>query len=729
MKTFLKERGIAYCFALLLCLCALVVFRHLTGFALPVFGMVLALVGWTFVLMLLEQREWTFFPLVVLLVGLWILLRTSRFQIYFETPAFTALVALVLMSVLWILSLVLRWFGPRLVVSLLVIVGWMLAAFGLYTLPRSGIALALPLPIATLLEVLHRKSPERGRNAWPMFGVAALFSLLLCIVPVSQKPYPYTWIRKAWDGVEALWEQLETRMYYRSDKGTAFSMDFNGASQSATTKSEDKPAQSLKVWLDYGDACVLYLPGTTLDHFDGAAWSDQLDDASSDDVFDWQYDTAEHIYALWRRDHAAGILSEDVFRQRRTDLTYREMETRTLFTTPGLLRIQVDEDRWPYHAYAGNVQFDYQQKKDCYYIMYFLEENSAQVEQLIRDVEGYTYDAEKPQSWGQISGDYSEQFLLRMVQTVQIEEALAARADVIRDKYLQLPEDLAPAVSDLASEITAGCTSDYDMVRAVESYLHENYAYAEHPARPARGEDLLEHLFDTKEGYCTWFATAACMMLRTQGIPTRFVQGYRTGLHGQTRVFLNEDDQHAWCEAYIQGYGWITVEASPGFASSRAAWEVQEKEQEEEEALAEEEVEEAVEQESTESGNSWLPVILAGLVILAGILLVLLRVRLRRRHYEQLSYTERSMEDLKQIQRLLAKRFYVRYPYETLRVFFQKVPWQDLGIEAPVVRDALRAFEDAAFSTSELDEVGWHAGRRLRLELERISRKKWWKRG
>ena len=54
MKKFLKERGIAYCSALLLCLCALVVFRHLTGFALPFIGLVLALVGWTFVLMLFE---------------------------------------------------------------------------------------------------------------------------------------------------------------------------------------------------------------------------------------------------------------------------------------------------------------------------------------------------------------------------------------------------------------------------------------------------------------------------------------------------------------------------------------------------------------------------------------------------------------------------------------------------------------------------------------------------
>ena len=182
---------------------------------------------------------------------------------------------------------------------------------------------------------------------------------------------------------------------------------------------------------------------------------------------------------------------------------------------------------------------------------------------------------------------------------------------------------------------------------------------------------------------------------------------------------------HAWCEAYISGYGWITVEASPGFAASRAAWEVQQREKEREEEAVEEvqEEQETVEEESSE-GHGPLLLILAGLVVLVIVAFVFLSIRLRRRRYERLTYSERSMEDLRQILRLLAKRFYIRYPYETLRTFFQKVPWEDMEIDIETVRTALKAFEDAAFSGEDLDEAGWQAGQKLLKELKRTKKKK-----
>ncbi len=725
MKKILLKNGIFYVLAFLLCTCGLVVLQHLTGVTLPIGWMIVGFIAWILVLAFLEHRDLILFPLLFLVLGALAFIRIVGFEVYIDTPEYVAFVVLVSLALLWILSWLMRWFGVRAAIGLLVAFGWIYAAFGSVQLPRSAIVLAAPLPVFVLMEAIHFKSPERTRNMLPMLCVSILFSLILSVVPISREPYPYKWMRRAWNGIEELWEKIETQLYYRTEKGTAFTMDFNGAPKSASTKAKEKDEQQLKVWLDFGEPCVIYLPGTTMDHFDGKSWSDRLEDKETDGLFNWQYDTAEHIYALWRRDHAAGTVSEDVFRQRRTDLTYRKMDTKTLFTTPGMLRIRVDDDRYPYHEHAGNVQFDYQQKKDCYYILYFLEENTEQLEEVIRQAEGYTYDAAKAQSWGQVSGDYQEIFMLRMVQTVQIEQALAKRMEVIRTRYLQLPEDLSPAVIALAEEITADCTTEYDTVRAIEAYLHENYEYKRNPAPPTRSEDLLEHLIDTQEGYCTWFATAACMMLRSQGIPTRYVQGYRTALKGQTRALLDEDDQHAWCEAYISGYGWITVEASPGFAASRAAWEVQQREKEREEEAVEEvqEEQETVEEESSE-GHGTLLLILAGLVVLVIAAFVFLSIRLRRRRYERLTCSERSMEDLRQILRLLAKRFYIRYPYETLRTFFQKVPWEDMEIDIETVRTALKAFEDAAFSGEDLDEAGWQAGQKLLKELKRTKKKK-----
>ena len=733
MKQILRKCGVAYGFALLLSILALVLFVHLTGVELPVGRLLFGMLVWAVLVLVLEQREWIFFPLLLILLGLVIFFRAGGFKTYDVPPALPWLAFLVLMTLLWGLAWLLRWFGVRLVVSLLLVVGWITAALGVWYASRAIVVLAAPLPLFTLMEILHFKSPERSRNAVPLLCVSVLFSLILAVVPVSNEPYPYKWVRRAWNGIEELWEKIETQLFYRSEKGTAFSMDFNGeATPSSTTKAKEKSEQRLKVWLDFGDACVLYLPGTTMDYFDGKSWSDHLEDSAVGEVFNWQYDTAEHIYALWRRDRALsdGTISEDVFRQRRTDLTYSKMETKTLFSTPGLLRIQVDEDRYPYHDHAGNVQFDYQQKKDCYYILYFLEENSEQVEEVIRAVEGYEYDADQAQSWGQVSGSYADYFLLRLVQTVQIEQALAKRMDVINSLYLQLPEDLPPVVTALAEEITVGCATDYDAVRAIENYLHENYQYARNPSMPGKGETMLEHLIDTKEGYCTWFATAACVMLRSQGIPTRFVQGYRTVLRGQTRMYLDEDDQHAWCEAYIQGYGWITVEASPGFAvggGARVAAQVEqpdEEEEQEEEELIEEEGsgEEFAEEETSVAGPLlWIVLGLAALAV-GGFFLV--RFQLQKRRYERMSYNDRCEADLRQVLTLLEKRHYVRYPYETLRVFFEKVPWESFETDNDTVRAALQAFEDAVFGPDDLDESGWQAGQALIQALKQKPKKR-----
>ena len=728
MKDLLRKCGVAYGFALLLCVCGLLLFVHFTRVEMPLGGLLVGMLAWAVILLVLEQREWIFFPLLLIVLGFLIFFRAGGFRTYDVPPALTWLVFLVLMMLLWGFAWLLRWFGVRLVVSLLVVAGWLMAAFGVVSVPRAAVVLAVPLPLFTLMEILHFKSPERSRNAVPLLCVSVLFSLILAVVPISEQPYPYKWVKRAWNGIETLWEKIETQLFYRDEKGTAFSMDFNGeAKASSTTKAKEKDAQSLKVWLDFGDACVMYLPGTTLDYFDGQSWSDHLEDAEADGVFDWQYDTAEHIYALWRRDQAAGTISEDVFRARQTDLTYRKMDTKTLFTTPGVLRIRVDDDRYPYHAHAGNVQFDYQQKKDCFYILYFLEENPEQVEALIRVSEGYAYDGTKSQSWGQISGDYSEQFLLRMVQTVQIEQAMAARYEIIQSHYLELPDDLPVEVVALAREITSGCETEYDTVRAIEAYLHENYTYKRNPSMPGKGETLLEHMIDAQEGYCTWFATAACVMLRSQGIPTRFVQGYRTALRGQTRVYLDEDDQHAWCEAYISGYGWITVEASPGFTSSKTAWEMQIAQEEaaaaEEEGMSEEDTmaEESAEETSGVGVLLWVAL---GLVALGVLAAFLVRRLLQQRKYERMSFNDRCELDLRAVLKLLEKRHFVRYPYETLRVFFAKVLWDDLEVPAETARDALQAFEDSVFGPEDVDESGWQAGQALVKALKEKKKKK-----
>ena len=126
-------------------------------------------------------------------------------------------------------------------------------------------------------------------------------------------------------------------------------------------------------------------------------------------------------------------------------------------------------------------------------------------------------------------------------------------------------------IHQLAVSITeaAGATTPYDKAKAIESYLRDpnNFTYTLTPSRTAPlGVDPLEFfLFDSKQGYCEFFASAMGDMLRSLGIPTRLVNGFGPGSFDTTAhaYVVRSDDAHTWVETYFPLYGWIPFEPSP----------------------------------------------------------------------------------------------------------------------------------------------------------------------
>ncbi|UNK19273.1 DUF3488 and transglutaminase-like domain-containing protein [Paenibacillus sp. N3/727] len=139
----------------------------------------------------------------------------------------------------------------------------------------------------------------------------------------------------------------------------------------------------------------------------------------------------------------------------------------------------------------------------------------------------------------------------------------------IAKTYLQLPDSLPQRVRDLGKDITAGITGRYEMAMAVESYLEQEYTYTLKTKVPPAGRDFTDHfLFDAKEGYCTHFATAMVVLLRTQGIPARYVMGFAPGekMNGTTDSYrVTQEEAHAWVEVYFPGEGWAAIDPTPGF--------------------------------------------------------------------------------------------------------------------------------------------------------------------
>ncbi|MCA0758642.1 transglutaminase family protein, partial [Paenibacillus sp. N4] len=110
--------------------------------------------------------------------------------------------------------------------------------------------------------------------------------------------------------------------------------------------------------------------------------------------------------------------------------------------------------------------------------------------------------------------------------------AAASLTDAELAPYLQLPDSLPSRVAALAAEVSGGgVTSRYEQVKAIEQFLETNYEYTlENSEVPPEGSDFVDYfLFDQRKGYCVHFSTAMVVILRSQGIPARWVKGFAPG--------------------------------------------------------------------------------------------------------------------------------------------------------------------------------------------------------
>ncbi|HEY0756699.1 MAG TPA: transglutaminase domain-containing protein [Ktedonobacteraceae bacterium] len=134
--------------------------------------------------------------------------------------------------------------------------------------------------------------------------------------------------------------------------------------------------------------------------------------------------------------------------------------------------------------------------------------------------------------------------------------------------YTKLPSGLNSSIRGLALQITVNASTMYDKVTALEIYLRNHYTYDSTIAPPPPGaEAAYWFLFESKRGFCNYFATAMALMARELNIPARVAVGYTNGKYD---VKTNEQDvsgtdAHAWTQIYFAGYGWVNFEPSTTF--------------------------------------------------------------------------------------------------------------------------------------------------------------------
>ncbi len=159
---------------------------------------------------------------------------------------------------------------------------------------------------------------------------------------------------------------------------------------------------------------------------------------------------------------------------------------------------------------------------------------------------------------------YQADSLLPVIPPAELRQASSDYPEVNKRMYLQLPQ-LDPRIEKLAAQITSGATNEYDKASRVELYLRTKYGYSLDLSDPHGKDPLSYFLFDRRAGHCEYFATAMTVLLRTQGIPARYVTGFLPGEYNDLGgdYIVRASDAHAWVEVFFPDYGWITFDPTP----------------------------------------------------------------------------------------------------------------------------------------------------------------------
>lgn len=132
--------------------------------------------------------------------------------------------------------------------------------------------------------------------------------------------------------------------------------------------------------------------------------------------------------------------------------------------------------------------------------------------------------------------------------------------DIINDENLQLPSFWDDSLETKAEEFLAdGKQQTVDNI--VNHFTGRRYSLRTNfdPQKPFH-----DFFLNDREGYCFWFATAATLALRANGIPSRLIGGYV--IHEQLTSDLwlvRGRDAHSWVEWQDDEGFWHTVDPTP----------------------------------------------------------------------------------------------------------------------------------------------------------------------
>lgn len=139
-----------------------------------------------------------------------------------------------------------------------------------------------------------------------------------------------------------------------------------------------------------------------------------------------------------------------------------------------------------------------------------------------------------------------------------------------RQLEMKLPAGYNPETIKRATEWRAEAVDDRALINRLLQYYNREFIYTLRP--PLLGKHTAdEFLWQTRRGFCEYFASSFVIFLRAAGIPARVVAGYQGGEQHPNEGYLivHQYDAHAWAEVWLADQGWIRVDPTAAVAPER----------------------------------------------------------------------------------------------------------------------------------------------------------------
>lgn len=140
----------------------------------------------------------------------------------------------------------------------------------------------------------------------------------------------------------------------------------------------------------------------------------------------------------------------------------------------------------------------------------------------------------------------------------------------VRERYLEVPNNVPREVLELAHRVTNDATTSYDEAVALQEWFTSGeFTYSLEPQGNSTSA-LTDFLLRSKTGYCEQFAFSMALLARILDVPARVAVGYTAGTSQGDEWVVTTHDAHAWPELYFHGVGWVRFEPTPAGAAGQS---------------------------------------------------------------------------------------------------------------------------------------------------------------